>query len=352
MISRSRNIPIPYALLFLICLSACAGGPDPIGEVTWTEVDRFAADEADTMSLLAGPVDIVVHGDLVWVIDVRSDDLALFTRAGEFVRRIGRSGEGPGEFSRPALFLTWPDTVGVWDFGSNRIQRFGPRGEYGSMFRPGTAEQPAGGAGLDPKGCLYLARGGFQFDHLVQVLAPDGSPRSSFGDLPAPRVDLLDMVAIKTDIVEGRMHSWFANSIVTTVTDRAVWVAFQAEPVVRRYSLSGDLEHERVLEPCETLWENRIAAWRQRNAEDDTPYAFYGLQIVEDIDPLDDGGVLLTFEDPDRFNAVRLSAEGRIAEEWSGPAGEWHDVAVVDENTLYAIDRATSSIAKLVRSGG
>ena len=349
MISRSRGIPIPYALLFLICLSACAGGPDPIGEVTWTEVDRFAADEADTMSLLAGPVDIVVHGDLVWVIDVRSDDLALFTRAGEFVRRVGRSGEGPGEFSRPTLFLTWPDSVGVWDFGSNRIQRFGSRGEYGSMFRPGTAEQPAGGAGLDPGGRIYLARGGFQFDHLVQVLTPDGSPHSSFGEPPAPRTDILDMVAVKTDIVEGRMPPYIANSIMMTVTDRAVWVAFQTEPVVRRYAFEGELDRELTLDHLAPFWQTRIAAWRQQNAEDDTPWGFYGLRIVEDLDPLPDAGVLLTLDDPDRFSAVRLSAGGEITEQWSGPTGEWREVAVADEATLYVIDKVESAIVRLER---
>jgi|GEM_PF-4440383 len=340
------------ATVLVTVTAACGSGRWTIGEVTWVEYDRFADDEADTTSLLAGPVDITVMNDLVWVLDSRADDVALFTSAGELVRRVGRTGEGPGEFSRPALLLTWPDTVGVWDFGSNRIQRFGPRGEYGSMFRPGTAEQPAGGAGLDPEGRIFLARGGFQFDHLVQVLAPDGSPRSSFGDLPAPRVDMLDMVAIKTDIVEGRMPPWFANSIMVTVTDRAAWVAFQAEPVVRRYSLAGELEQELALEHLDALWETRIAAWRQRNAEDDTPYSFYGLRIVEDIDPLDDGGVLLTLDDPERFSAIRLTAEGRIAEEWTGPAGEWRKVAVADDNTLYAIDQATSTVAKLVRSGG
>lgn len=351
-----RHDLCPYTISLLLCVTfftaACSGDRDLLREVIWVETARFADEASEEESLLAGPVDLLVQGDRLWVIDYRAADVPLFTLDGRLVHRIGRKGEGPGEFTRPTLFLSWSDSIGVWDFGSNRIQVFDRDGRYSSVFRPGTAEQPSGGAGIGHDGRIYLARGGFQTDHLVHVLNPDGSPLFSFGELPTERVDFLDMVTTKKEIVEGKFPHFIANSIMMTVTNRAVWTAFQTKPVIRQYSMEGKLEVEITLDMLIPFWETAIAAWRQQNAEDAPPWAFYGLKVIDDFLPFPGGDVLLVLDDPEHFSAICIAWDGRVTEWWKGPEGEWRDVAIESTDEIYVIDEDENAIVKLTRLGG
>jgi hypothetical protein len=92
---------------------------------------------ADAGRLLASVEDIVVapRGEIL-VSDPASGNVKLFDSDGRFVRLIGRSGKGPGEFAKtPAAFnlflaLRAPDTLYVADNMLMRVQRFTLDGSY------------------------------------------------------------------------------------------------------------------------------------------------------------------------------------------------------------------------------
>ncbi len=68
-----------------------------------------------------------------------SGELRIYDAEGTFVRRIGRKGQGPGEFEQ----LHWVglvdgDTILTYDFSGRRLSRFTPAGEYvGSLVLGG-----------------------------------------------------------------------------------------------------------------------------------------------------------------------------------------------------------------------
>ena len=65
----------------------------------------------------------------VAVLSSRGVQLLLFEPSGELSRIIGRSGEGPGEFTRPEwLQYIPPDTLVVWDYFLTSIDYFSPDG--------------------------------------------------------------------------------------------------------------------------------------------------------------------------------------------------------------------------------
>ena len=65
----------------------------------------------------------------VAVLSSRGVQLLLFQPSGELSRIIGRSGEGPGEFTRPEwLQYIPPDTLVVWDYFLTSIDYFSPDG--------------------------------------------------------------------------------------------------------------------------------------------------------------------------------------------------------------------------------
>ena len=80
-------------------------------------------------------LDRLEDGRLV-VLNGGSRELLMFSRDGEFLRAIGRRGEGPGEFVDPVeLGVIAGDSIVVWDWGLGRLVLFGPDGSHGRSVR-------------------------------------------------------------------------------------------------------------------------------------------------------------------------------------------------------------------------
>lgn len=74
------------------------------------------------------------EGD-VYIADSQALEVRVFDREGNYLRTIGRSGEGPGEFGALAS-LTWnADTLHVLDWRNARLQRFTGDGEAAGTIR-------------------------------------------------------------------------------------------------------------------------------------------------------------------------------------------------------------------------
>jgi hypothetical protein len=66
----------------------------------------------------------------VYLLDSQLSQVKIFTQNGEFVRDIGREGEGPGEFRRPTgMFFTKDGTLGVMQIAPGKIVLLSPEGE-------------------------------------------------------------------------------------------------------------------------------------------------------------------------------------------------------------------------------
>ncbi len=72
--------------------------------------------------------DLAVDGEgRLWITDALLDQVALYTRGGEYLMSIGRNGAAPGEFAFPAGVAAAPDgRVAVADSFNRRIQVFAP----------------------------------------------------------------------------------------------------------------------------------------------------------------------------------------------------------------------------------
>ena len=81
------------------------------------------------------------------VVGLGSDGLRVlvFDASGNFLRRFGSAGEGPGEFNRPTGFAVTRDgTMIVADRGHRAYQLFGPDGSFLRMVRGGEGDGVAG----------------------------------------------------------------------------------------------------------------------------------------------------------------------------------------------------------------
>lgn len=146
----------------------------------------------DTDEIFFGVVPRVVcdetSGEL-FVLDSQLHEIQVFDREGEWLRSIGREGEGPGEFRNPGDMYRAPDgQIGVMQIFPGRIVQLTPQGEPGTAFDP---RQTEGfqvfylSQGADDRivisGALFGrdAEGGTQTEYL-KSFAPDGTELASY----------------------------------------------------------------------------------------------------------------------------------------------------------------------------
>jgi hypothetical protein len=118
---RSAGDPPLWNLAPVLAVGSDAGvgepAPDEFGHIT-----SVATDAAGNL----------------WVADAFSHDIRVFDAEGALVRRIGRQGQGPGEFVSPYSLAWVGDVLLVLDFGAGRIAELSATGEWlGTRPAPG-----------------------------------------------------------------------------------------------------------------------------------------------------------------------------------------------------------------------
>jgi hypothetical protein len=81
------------------------------------------------------------------VLEGEAKEIRIFNHAGSFLGRIGRAGEGPGEFEWPTAMGLSPEGIAVVDLGHRRQSLFSYRGELIRTENLGSlADQPLAGS--------------------------------------------------------------------------------------------------------------------------------------------------------------------------------------------------------------
>lgn len=121
-----------YLFLICFCLSTANSSATRI-ETLWS-LSSFGEG-----SYFYQPSDIEadLKQSLIYVADSGNNCIFVFNFKGQFVKAIGRKGQGPGEFARPTgLYVSADSKLVVADFGNNRIQVFNDSGEFIHSIRP------------------------------------------------------------------------------------------------------------------------------------------------------------------------------------------------------------------------
>jgi len=86
-------------------------------------------DDEDQFFGVISDIEIDDEGN-VYLLDAQLSEVKIFTADGEFVRTIGREGEGPGEFRRPTrMFFTKDGNIGVMQTIPAKIVLLSPNGD-------------------------------------------------------------------------------------------------------------------------------------------------------------------------------------------------------------------------------
>lgn len=111
-------------------------------------VERLVADTIVPAgsTLFSAPTELTVDGSgHLFVTDWDAATIVVLDSSGSLVRKIGRSGSGPGEFQRPRGARIWGDTLRLLDDGNGRIAVFDLEGTFvrNEPMPPGPARSPS-----------------------------------------------------------------------------------------------------------------------------------------------------------------------------------------------------------------
>jgi hypothetical protein len=131
------------------------------------------------------PIDVAILGDELFVADLRDKEVEVWSKAGQFRRKISEEGDGPDQLDNPTNLAFGPDRrLYVTDTGQQIVKVFDPIsgaflstiGQPGASI--GTFARPKGIV-IDSDGVIYVADA--QWD-VVQIFNTQGQLLLTFGE--------------------------------------------------------------------------------------------------------------------------------------------------------------------------
>jgi hypothetical protein len=163
----------------------------------------------------------------IYVSDHLGHSIFKYNSRGQFLLKIGKSGQGPGEFLKPGLICTdKKDNLFVLDTGNKRIQIFNEKGNY---IKSINLFKGYSGMAVNDEGFIFLSPYSTDIDApLLEVISDDGLIYHSFGK----RISF--------------SHTTFAhNEVILSINSSdCLFVAWRYFPILRRYTFGGDLLDE------------------------------------------------------------------------------------------------------------
>lgn len=109
------------------------GGAWAIDEAGGVTIGAFEGADEYVFGVISG-VAVDAEGR-IHVADPQAMEIRVFSLEGAFLRRVGRDGEGPGEFRHISGLAVAPGGIAALDGGLGRVTVLGPSGEVVRMFR-------------------------------------------------------------------------------------------------------------------------------------------------------------------------------------------------------------------------
>lgn len=133
----------------------------PSDTIALDELWRLGGDSEEDHEFFGVISDFLIDAENnIYILDAQLCELRMFNERGEYIRSMGREGEGPGEFRRPNSLLFMPDgKIGVVQPFPSKLVLFEPDGT------------PAGDFPFSPegKGFFGLVGGALSGDNLAMV---------------------------------------------------------------------------------------------------------------------------------------------------------------------------------------
>jgi len=223
---------------------------DPL--FSYEEILRFQEDPDNEESILTRPSTILLdESGTIYIEDSGDNRIAVFNDRGEYVRSIGREGEGPGEFQSMDSPMIHDGLMQIYDRRLHRLSLFTTAGELEDMIQLG---QMVGDHQIHTPMFVYRCRDGslivnddeLTSDEEIQlsrkrvfIFDPDGQLR---WQTETPHLQIGTWVNFRGVRGLGAVMPYASRARVDLHPDHGILVSPADEPVLRQYALDGALQ--------------------------------------------------------------------------------------------------------------
>ncbi len=158
----------------------------------------------------------------MYVLDLHAGSIKQFDRTGQFVRHIGRQGEGPGEFRSLVDIGDQPNGgFSIWDSGNRRISVFDSAGAFVKGIRVPNGIYSRRAFKVDTSGTYYVKiRGG-----PVRINSGGLMSTSSFSYLRlTPEGQILDTLSLPAATPPGGFETYTEEGLRLPFTRQEIYV--------------------------------------------------------------------------------------------------------------------------------
>jgi hypothetical protein len=168
----------------------------------------------------------------IYVLDQKAHNIKKFDSSGRFLKRIGRRGQGPGDFSSPSLFSVAEDRFVVWDMDNMRICTLTLDGEFLDSTRIGY---------LDPWPCKIRGLpGGNILIERYKSYRTD-RPQDFLLEIYSPELELLDIL-LKEDVWRRRFNEPSGRTMPAPFADYVHWDVTADGKIALAFSNRNEIE--------------------------------------------------------------------------------------------------------------
>lgn len=229
----------------------------------------------------------------IYVSDQKIHAVMCFDSSGKFIRKIGQQGQGPGDISNPGAVVVTKDYLVVREIGNSRFQYLDLEGKYLRSFK--VFKQYASFV-INENDLVIGAPLLFSRDNvrnLIDVLSPEGRLLYSFGEPLVYKYDSVTLNRVKLGLnKKGELL-----------------VSFDLFPIVRKYSLKGELLAEYRIE--NKTMNDKVQYNKKMNSNRPKQRAIYA-PCIFDIQVVDDAVYLFHYDGVSRFEILEIDQDGKI----------------------------------------
>jgi hypothetical protein len=246
----------------------------------------------------------------VYVLEYNANCVVKYDPSGKFIKKFGRSGQGPGDISKPVDLKIVRNTIMIAEAGNRRYQFFDLDG---NSMKSVKILRSAFSYDLDENGNICQAMMIFKNQkYSIEILSPDGNLINSFGTPFEYKWD------------EEIMN----DSLLFIDKEGEIITLFCFLPIVRRYSAKGTLLGEYRLET--DMFKIKEKFNKESNSKRPSGGPAFYYPIVHCADFLDDRIYILTYVPP-RIWIWEIDKRGNIFKTyWAFIESEfiWSDILV------------------------
>jgi len=288
-----------------------------------TPYSSFSILEISSAEQAVGYVrNFIVTDSLVVIADYQGNDIVYFTKNGSFIKRVGRSGQGPGEFKNILKIFQYSDYIVIDDFGNKRLQVLTIKGELVKLFHYAKHIITSGvkyqSSTFDRFGNYYLVTNAYQSENMIKKFDRDFDKLIEFGELESYELPDQNPYVQKALIQKRQLHSATKNNVLlVSSTDSLLYVIHRAIPLIKKYRTNGELIFKKELE-LDDLKQYRKEHFIEAEALVDR-FVFKTFWYWHDAVTDNCGGLYLLFGDMEQMIVYHISESGNVFEKLLGP---------------------------------